>query len=127
MRLCRKDIDCTTACNQLGVRPVDHADEPFQPGLQQAPAQRFVAAEIEQEARKPGIMAEPLIAVAVGRPHALDLHLSVPVGRRRDRAGVGAKADQSSFRTEALAAELANIQLFANHAHFRCSARRRYV
>src|SRR5436190_428614 len=62
-------------------------------------------------------MAEPLVAVAMGSPHALYFHIAAPFRGCRHRAGVGAEADQRGLIAEALATELADVELIADLAH----------
>src|SRR3546814_19160106 len=52
-----------------------------------------------------------LVAVDARRPHGLDLHIRAPVTRRRDRAGIGAEADQHRFIAMRHSAELADVEL----------------
>src|ERR1700712_5747991 len=51
--------------HELGLGPVDHADEPLQAWLPQPSAKRFIPGEVEQKARYTSLMAEPLVTVAV--------------------------------------------------------------
>ena len=103
---------------QFGFRPIDHADEALQPTLQKPLAKRIVAFDVEQETRDAAIMAKPFVAVVVGRPHPLDLHLAVPVGGRGDCPGMRAEPDQGCLVAEALAAELADIYFVPDNPHF---------
>lgn len=64
------------------------------------------------------VVTGALVAVAMRRPHALDLHVAAPVGGGRHRAGVRAKTDQCRLIAKPLSAELADVQLFADDAHF---------
>ena len=103
----------------LGIRTVDHADEALQQGLEQCFAQSLMGAcaQVEQEALHAAVVSQPLAGGRAGRGHALDRHRRVPVAGRGDRARIGAEADQGGPGTEALAAELADVQLPAHLAH----------
>ena len=53
----------------------------------------FVPTRIEQEASYTRVVAKPLIAVMVRGLDALDFHITVPIGGRRDCTRVSAEAD----------------------------------
>ena len=59
------------------------------------------------------------------RPHALDFHVATPIGGRRHGAGVRPEADQCRMIVKSLSAELADVQLFADDAHFGRTCSRR--
>src|SRR3546814_8405816 len=70
------------------------------------------AAPVGQAAGDAGAAESVLVAVDARRPHGLDLHIRAPVTRRRDRAGIGAEADQHRFiamRSEEHTSELQSL------------------
>src|SRR3546814_6839581 len=69
------------------------------------------AAPVGQAAGDAGAAESVLVAVDARRPHGLDLHIRAPVTRRRDRAGIGAEADQHRFIAMRHSAELADVEL----------------
>src|SRR5438270_522628 len=106
---------------KLGLRPVDHANRALQARVKQSLAQlgRLRLAQVDKEFPDSAVPAQALVAVAMRRADLLDLHLAVPIRGSRYRAAIGAKSDQRRLLAEAVAAELADIDLFANEAHFR--------
>src|SRR5205085_7995733 len=108
---------------ELGLRPVDHANEPLEPRRQQLVAQGVVVRlpQIEQETLGPAVTTEPLIAVGVRGTNLLDLDRTVPVAGRGNGAAVSAKTDQGRIAPEPLAAELADVEFVPDDAHLgRC-------
>src|SRR3546814_2274086 len=69
------------------------------------------AAPVGQAAVDAGAAESVLVAVDARRPNGLDLHIRAPVTRRRDRAGIGAEADQHRFIAMRHSAELADVEL----------------
>src|SRR5436190_15416244 len=96
--------------HQLGIGPINDADEPLQPRLQQPTAKRLMPAEVEQEARNACVMAEPLVAIAMRRPHALDLHVAAPIRGSGHCADMRPETDQRRLIAEALAAKLTDVE-----------------
>src|SRR3981189_834671 len=80
--------------HQFGVGPINDADEPFQPRLQQAVSKRLMATHVQKEARNARVVAESFIAVRVRGANALDLHVTVPVRSGRNGARMRAEPDQ---------------------------------
>src|SRR5205823_2182066 len=105
---------------ELGIRPIDHANETFQPRFCKPLAQSLVTArpQVQKEAANAGIVTQAFIAVAMGWAHALDLHIAAPVGCRRYCTAVRSETDQRGIFPEALAAKLANIEFLPQRAHF---------
>src|SRR5437773_252708 len=80
------------------------------PGEPIAKSGMHVLTQVEQEAIRSAVMSEPLVAVGSRRIDRLDLHRAIPVGCRRHRAAVGAKADQPRTFAILLAAQLADVK-----------------
>src|SRR5581483_7730252 len=112
------EFDAGIVALQLGVGPIDHADEALEPLLAELGAQRFARLAHHQHATADAAVVElPLDAAGPRRPYVHDLHRPVPVMRRRHGAAVGAEADGCHRVAEALTTELAEIELVANPAH----------
>jgi hypothetical protein len=80
----------------FGFGPIDHADEPFEAWLPERPVKGGgdVGSQIQNEAGRPGVVAQPFIAVRPRRIDRLNLHRRIPVGGAGDSSRVGAEADQ---------------------------------
>src|SRR5437773_4303668 len=80
--------------HQFGLRPIDDADEAFEALPPERAHCGAVARQISQETLDAGIMELTFVAVPMGGIDALDFAVAVPVGGRRDRAGMGTHANQ---------------------------------
>ena len=85
---------------QLGVGPIDDADGPLQPRPGQPVAHGTVAMQWQHERRAAGLVAEALVASGPRGHDVLDLHRPVPVRGGRNRAVVGAEADDVCLLAE---------------------------
>src|SRR5690606_28876075 len=107
--------------NELCLGPVNHTDSTLQPRLREdlddlAP---LIRQQTQHECRQACVVAAGLIRAWTSRPYALDLQLSVPMGRRSDEARSRAEADERHLIAPSLARELANVVLPAYLAHLR--------
>jgi hypothetical protein len=101
---------------ELGLRPVDHADEAFQARREEIASKLGIARQVEQERRDIRVVAEPLEAARQRRAHGHHPHRFVPVVGRRDRAGMRAEADGCAVLPERGATELPQVELAAGGA-----------
>src|SRR5258708_11412677 len=82
-------LDLGGVALQLGLGPVDDADEAFQPRRSQSAAQFARRVGMEDGARQAGLVELPLDAVGPRGPHLFDLHRPVPVRGGGDAAALG--------------------------------------
>ena len=93
----------------LRLRPVDHADGPFEPGTAQPFGQRLTVIPDKQEPAELRAVEQVLIAARERRANAFALRRLSPIGRGRNGAVVCGKADQDRVAAIFLARELAHI------------------
>src|ERR1700730_2175515 len=104
----------------LGFGAVDHPDGPLEPGIAQGVADCAIRTPGEQEASGEGGMEQRLAATRQGRPDALALGHSSPVGGGSDRSVMCGEADQDGIAAVFLAHQLTYDKLAAL-AHLGCA------